>query len=261
MQVLLVVAAATSPDAAVLDALSGLADVRQEQLETADGGSAERAAVDRALEALGDTRLAIAADVAVLNAVLRRLLQRERLELPIALVPTAGPADAAGRVGRLDTRPEAVAAAVTGSTTVPMALARDDHGGVLVHEATVTPLDGTEIGGRLWVDETALVDGPLRSIRLWVPHPRNDATAPAAELAVPLMAEVLAPGRLTLQAFRRRERVTTARTGGRAVALSCDPAQLTVDDVPHPRPLTKRNWWIEPNSWRLRVTGPDYSAG
>ena len=39
MQVLLVVAAATSPDAAVLDALSGLADVRQEQLEPPTGAA------------------------------------------------------------------------------------------------------------------------------------------------------------------------------------------------------------------------------
>ena len=54
-----------------------------------------------------------------------------------------------------------------------------------------------------------------------------------------MMAEALAPGRLTLQAFRRRERVTTVLTAGRAMALSCDPAQLMVDGVPHPRPLSE----------------------
>lgn len=179
----------------------------------------DRAAIDAALDALAGRRLAVAAADAGLAAILKRLLRKEMLaSTPVGLL---GPQTVRARLG-LTGDP------VAGDPT-PVGLVRDDHGGLVLGEASLTPWDG---GGRMWmrsyVDEHSLVGGTVRSF-----------------------AVVPGNGSLTASVRPDRRLARSHARSGRAVTVACDDARLVVDGEPVPRPQSRRSWWYEPDFWSV----------
>lgn len=153
-------------------------------------------------------------------------------------------------------------------------LIRDDHGGVLLGEATLTPWEGRTVGMRAYVEDTPVADGLVRELSVRPeassatpstdpidPSTPADRADPAEFAADPIDPadpedredqEDPAGGGLvvTVSAGPLRRRV---RTHGRAVTTSCAPARLTIDGVAHPRPQIRRTWWYEPDLWRVVV--------
>lgn len=199
-----------------------------------------RQELDRALDKTGGGLLVVAGGDDALNAVVQRLLRRGQLgEVPTAFVPvgTSAGGSASGPAGgsavcRAAGLPEdtdsAARVAVTGQPRL-RGLVRDDHGGVLLGRAALTPWEGDRFGARAYVDDTAVADGVIRELAV---HPAQGC-----------LAVTVARGRL------RR----TVRERGRAVTVSCAQARLTVDGATHPRPQSRRTWWYEPDRWRLVV--------
>jgi hypothetical protein len=121
-------------------------------------------------------------------------------------------------------------ATVTG-VPVPVDLVRDDHGGVLVDRAELSAWRGRRLGMRGYVDDVPVADGAV------------------AGLSVQVTGAGTLVGRARLGRRWGPDRMRTA--SGRAVQVSCAEARLVVDGRPHPRPVTRRNWWVEPGGWLL----------
>ncbi|HEY9476082.1 MAG TPA: hypothetical protein VIS06_19810 [Mycobacteriales bacterium] len=189
-----------------------------------------RSELDEVLDARDGALLVVAGDDAAVNSVVTRLLRRgESADLPVAVLPSAG-----STLGRLLGLPTKTAAAVrVAATGVPTrrGLVRDDHGGVLLTKATLTPWDGPRFGARAYCDETEVANRMVRSL----------AVRPGAGCL-----------RATVTAGRWFGLPGSARSrAGRAVTVSCEQARLVVDGVPHPRPQTRRTWWYEPDLWQV----------
>ena len=120
-----------------------------------------------------------------------------------------------------------------------LGLVRDDHGGVLLHHGRVeAPDDGRRrplarrLGAQAHNDAVKVADGQITRIDV-----RPDWRA-VDTLDVTVMTLPLRPGR---------------RTSGRAVQIACDPARITRDGVPHPRPVTRWTWYADDRvRWRLQ---------
>jgi hypothetical protein len=188
----------------------------------------DRMTLDPLLDGLAGRRLAVAADLAGLHQVIVRLLRRDQLgDVPIGVVPTAS-----APLAELGVEAEESLRGLTAGTSVARPLVRDDHAEVLLTTARLRPASETHgIGVRAYVDEHELVNEVCSSL-------------------------VVAAGRTGLQAVatpaRRRwpRRVSDRVIAGRAVTVSCEEAQLTIDGVEQPRPVTRRTWWHEPGRWR-----------
>jgi hypothetical protein len=194
---------------------------------------ADRARLDRALDDCSDGRLVIAADVAALAAVLRRmwrrgeLLERETAWLPLGPVPPflvgQGMPAALGAAATL---------AVQGSART-VGLLADDSGGLVLDSAELRPWLGRRVWVRAFVDDERVCDGPVTGLRVSRPS----------------------PGALRVTVLGRFGR-TRARVDGRAAQLACAEAALSSDGVSRERPRRKRTWWNEPDLWRLALPAP-----
>jgi hypothetical protein len=120
-----------------------------------------------------------------------------------------------------------------------LGLVRDDHGGVLLHHGRLEaagddrrrPL-ARRLGAQAHHDAVKVADGQITRIDV-----RPDWQA-VDTLDVTVMTLPLRPGR---------------RTSGRAVQIACDPARITRDGVPHPRPVTRWTWYADDRvRWRLQ---------
>ncbi|HEX5495703.1 MAG TPA: hypothetical protein VFX70_14120 [Mycobacteriales bacterium] len=193
-----------------------------------------RSDLDGALDTLGaagEDTLVIAAGDAGLNTVVTRLLRRGgSADLPVAVLPAGG--SAVGRwLGLPAGTDAAVGVALTGTPT-RCGLVRDDHGGVLLASATLTPWQGRRFGTRAYLDDTEIANRMIRELAVRPGDGCLHATVTAGRLAGPSRSRA-----------------------GRAVTVSCEPARLVVDGGPHPRPQTRRTWWYQPDLWQVVLPG------
>jgi hypothetical protein len=173
--------------------------------------------------------LVVAGDDAAAAAVLVRLLRRERLDLPLALLlPPASPAAAAWG---LPTDPAAGVALAQDGIARPVPLVRDDRGGVVLGRHEVGAFHGS-----VYCDEHQVIHGDAAGLVV-----RPD---PAAGVAV----SVTGPRRL---AGLRPGHVATR--AGRAVQIGCHPATVVRDGIPDDRPMQRRSWYRHVTDWRLVV--------
>ncbi|MGY1811568.1 hypothetical protein [Blastococcus sp. SYSU D00820] len=122
-----------------------------------------------------------------------------------------------------------------------LSLVRDDHGGVLLHHGRLAPATSGDaprrrllprrLGAQAHHDDARVADGFIALIDV-----RPDWTA-VDRLTVTVSEQVM-----------RRPR----RTSGRALQIACDPAQVTRDGVPYPRPVSRWTWYADDRvRWRL----------
>jgi hypothetical protein len=119
-----------------------------------------------------------------------------------------------------------------------LGLVRDDHGGVLLHHGRLEaaaddrrrPL-ARRLGAQAHHDAVKIADGQITRIDV-----RPDWRA-LDTVDVTVMTLPLRPGR---------------RTSGRAVQIASDPARVTRDGVPYPRPVDRWTWYADDRvRWRL----------
>ncbi|WP_448610482.1 hypothetical protein [Geodermatophilus sp. URMC 60] len=119
-----------------------------------------------------------------------------------------------------------------------LGLVRDDHGGVLLHHGRLEaaaddrrrPL-ARRLGAQAHHDAVKIADGQITRIDVRLDWRAVDT------LDVTVMTLPLRPGR---------------RTSGRAVQIASDPARVTRDGVPYPRPVDRWTWYADDRvRWRL----------
>jgi len=259
----LLVAIGTAPGP-VADALGEVAGVRGVEV-AAVPEPAGRDELDPVLDAVAGRRLVVAGSAAAVGDVLTRLRRRDELAatpvgviLPdrrragLGLLPgldshrprssAPEPAEMAGPAGLAATGLPATglaAAARTAATGIPrpVDLVRDDHGGVLLDRAELAGWHGRRLGMRAYADDTRVAEGEVGGLAVV----RTGAGVLRAQVR---------PVRRWWAAGRSRPPRGPA-TAGRAVQVSCGDARLTVDGRAHPRPITRRTWWVEPAGWLL----------
>jgi hypothetical protein len=181
----------------------------------------------------GPGRLVVAGSDDDLAAVLVRLLRRERLDVPVAYLPSA-PSEATTVWGLPTDRRRALAVARDG-VPADAPLVRDDRGGVVVGAHRVGAF-----GGVVYCDEREVLRG--RAAGLVV---RPDPDGGPAEFGG---VAVTVTGQRRLAGLRRGT-VRTAR--GRAATIGCRPASLARDGVADDRPLERRSWYRHTADWIL----------
>lgn len=125
-----------------------------------------------------------------------------------------------------------------------MTLVRDDHGGVLLHTGRVEPTGEDDdprpgrvfrrhrFGAQAHHDDARVADGQITRI-----------TARPDWRAVDTM-------RVVVTVLPMRPPVSTR---GRALQIACDPALVTRDGVPYPRPVSRWTWFSDHRvRWRLQ---------
>ena len=121
-----------------------------------------RSELDPILNARDGATLVVAGADPGLNTVVTRLVRRgESADLPMAVLPSDG--SALGRLLGLPTGITAARVAVTGEPT-RRGLVRDDHGGVLLTGATLSPWQGRRFGARAYTDETEVANRLIRRL-------------------------------------------------------------------------------------------------
>jgi hypothetical protein len=213
-----------APDGRTEQALAALGRYGAVQL-AALPAAPDRAELDGLLSGVGGRRLVVLADLAGLNLVVRRLLRRSLLAgTPVGAVIDDPPWNrAVGLPG------DPAAAAEVAATGMPagLRLVREDHGGIVLREATLRPAAGRTFGVRAYVEDAELVDGLVRAL-------------------------TVAPDGHGLVATARRGGVRPARTlHGRAVTLRCQDARLAVDGRELPDLRSRATWWCDRDSWQL----------
>lgn len=182
--------------------------------------------------------VSVAGPVAALSGVLAALDRLERLDLGVAWLPSedslaAGLSRTWGvdRQGRLS--------GASGASPRTLGLVRDDHGGVLLARGRVTSLPKpagsrgptySRFGAQIYHDEKRVADGEIMRVDV-----RPDWTIDD-RLKVTVHKQLLRRGEISQ---------------GRAIQIACDEAQVEIDGVPYPRPVTKWTWYADP---RLRWT-------
>jgi hypothetical protein len=160
--------------------------------------------------------------VPALAGVLTALLRAARTaDVPVSWEPTD------------DTASTALARALgigTGEQR-SLTLVRDDHGGVLLHHGRLEPWTddprrglGRRLGLQAYHDARKVADGPITRLDV-----RPEWTA-VDTIGVSVMTIPLRPVR---------------RTKGRALQVASDPALVTRDGVPFPRPVTRWTWYAD----------------
>jgi len=252
----LLVAIGTAPGP-VADALGEVAGVRGVEV-AAVPEPAGRNELDPVLDAVAGRRLVVAGSPAAVGDVLTRLRRRGELAAtPVGVIlpdrhrdgldplpeldgdrPRSSAPEPAGMAGMAG--PAGLAAAArTAATGVPrpVDLVRDDHGGVLLDRAELAGWHGRRLGMRAYADDTRVAEGEVGGLAVV----RTGAGVLRAQVR---------PVRRWWAASRDRPPGGPA-TAGRAVQVSCGDARLTVDGRAHPRPITRRTWWVEPAGWLL----------
>jgi len=181
----------------------------------------------------------VAGPVPALAAVLTALHRRDRLDVPVAWVPSTDPLaaglarkwglDANGRLGR--------------DSPSHLGLVCDDQGGVLLARGRIAPMPQqagarrrtpARFGAQIYHDDQRVADGEIQRVDVRPDWSGED------QLKVTVHKQPWRRGAITL---------------GRAVQVACDEAQIDIDGVPFPRPMTKWTWYADPRRrWTLRST-------
>lgn len=193
----------------------------------------DRDTVRKALAAAD--HVSVAGPVSALGAVLVALHRRDRLDIGVAWRPSADPLAAGlSRTWGLDS-----AGRLPGESTRSYGLIRDDQGGVLLARGRITSLPKepgsqgsthTRFGAQIYHDDQRIADGEIQRVDV-----RPDWSA-VDTLKVNMHKQLWRRGAISL---------------GRAVQVACDPAQVEIDGVPFPRPMSKWTWYADA---RLRWT-------
>jgi hypothetical protein len=169
------------------------------------------------------SRVVVAGTDADLAAVAVRLLRTERLAtVELAYVPV-DPGSPAVRVWRLPSGRSALAAARS-ATARPVALVRDDAGGVLLGEGSMRIARG-----EAYCDAELVLRGAARRL--------------VANPLTPVGIQV----RVSTGTLRRRVRAAH----GRALQIGCLETTVTCDGVEHPRPVKRWTWYKHTEDLRL----------
>lgn len=192
-----------------------------------------RADLDPVLADHDPARIVVAGTDADLAAVLVRLLRADRLDVEVAYLPAGG--SAATIAWGLPAGTAAATLARHGQAR-PVPLFRDDSGGVLVGRAEIRG-----VRGECYCDDVLVLRG-----------------------SAPRLVVIPGPDGLAVRAGRTGRRPDgrvrpvppTAAAGrgsalGRAVQVGCEPAVVTSDGVPHPRPVPRRTWYQHTSDWLL----------
>lgn len=183
--------------------------------------------VKRALTNADD--VTVVGPVASLGTVLATLIRLERLEIPVAWIPSEDPL-ASGLARHLGVDGKG---RLSGASTRKLSLVRDDHGGVLLARGRLTSLPkkaGTpgatygRFGAQIYHDEQKVADGEIMRVDVrpdWTTEDRLKVNAHK-------------------QLWRRGE-----ITFGRAIQIACDEAQIEIDGVRYPRPITTWTWYAD----------------
>ncbi len=191
------------------------------------GQAPDRAAV---AEAAGAGALLVRGPVAALAAVLATLHGAGRTaEVPVSWEP-ADDSSSRGLARDLDVG--------TGGER-ELTLVRDDHGGVLLQHGRYEAAEqgrlplAARLGVQAHHDDARVADGTVARIDV-----RPDWRA-VDTIRVVVTPQLMRPSR---------------RSSGRALQLASDPARVTRDGVPHPRPVTRWTWYADDRvRWRLQA--------
>jgi hypothetical protein len=181
----------------------------------------------------GPGRLVVAGGDDDLAAVLVRLLRRERLDVPVAFLPSS-PSEAA-TVWGLPTDPRRALDLARDGAPAPAPLVRDDHGGVVVGAHRVDAFDGV-----VYCDEREVLRGEAAGLVV-----RPDPDGGPVEV-----------GGVAVTVTRRRRlggllRGAERGDRGRAATIGCRPAALTRDGVVDDRRIERRSWYRHTADWTL----------
>lgn len=171
--------------------------------------------------------LVVAGTDAAMAAVLLRLLRRDRLDLPLALLPD--PDSAAATAWSLPTDPAAAVALAREGTARDAPLIRDDRGGVVLGRHALGTFHGS-----VYCDEHLVSHGDAAGL-IVRPDPLGGV---AVEVTGPRRLGGLRPGSM-------------ATRTGRAVQVGCRPAAAIRDGVPDDRSVRRRSWYRHTEDWRL----------
>jgi hypothetical protein len=192
--------------------------------------------LDRAVAA--GARLVVTGPDADLGAVVARVLRRELLgTLAVGLVPVAGDS-AVARTWSLPDDPGRAAELAVRGEPEPVALIRDDAGGVLLGVGLVGPVRGVA-----YCDDVRVLRGQASRLRV-TPDPQARPVS-AADRAGPDSGLVVAVQRRLLLTTR------SASFSGRALQLGCLPTRVIVDGVAHRRAVDKWTWYRHDTDLRL----------
>lgn len=180
-------------------------------------------------------QVSVAGPVSALGAVLVALHRRDRLDIGVAWTPSSDPlASGLSRTWGLD-----ATGRLSGESAKTYGLIRDDQGGVLLARGRISALPqasgargatASRFGAQIYHDDQRVADGEIQRVDV-----RPDWTG-TDTLKVNVHKQPWRRGEITL---------------GRAIQVACDQAQIEIDGVPFPRPMTKWTWYAEP---RLRWT-------
>jgi len=197
--------------------------------DTAPDRDVVRRAVARAEE------VSVAGPVPALGSVLVALHRRERLDVAVAWTPSTDPlASGLSRTWGVD-----AAGRLSGGSDRRLGLIRDDQGGILLARGRISSLPKAprargpthpRFGAQIYHDDQRVADGEIQRVDV-----RPDWSG-VDTLKVNVHKQLWRRGEITL---------------GRAIQVACDEAQIEIDGVPFPRPMTKWTWYAEP---RLRWT-------
>lgn len=170
-------------------------------------------------------RLVVAGTDADLNAVVLRLLRTERLaDVAVAYLP-ADPRSAVASVWSLPTDPDRAADLALRGEPDPVALVRDDSGGILLGRAELAPMRGV-----VWCDDQLVLRGQASRLEVTPSVPEGVAVRAA---------------RIGVLGLRSSSAV------GRAVQVGCLAATVTSDGVLHGRPVDRWTWYRHTEPLRL----------
>jgi hypothetical protein len=206
----------------VLPLLGDAAEVAASHQLDAD---ADKSTVDEVLSTVDGRRLVVVGDLPALSRILVRLLRRGLLGTTAvaAIVDSPEWTHAVGLPS--DWRDQARVAA--SGAPRRMGLVRDDQGGIVLAKVEMWPDEARRFGIRAYVEDTLLVDDPVRAITV---NPTPTGLRAEADFG-----------------FGRRRRVVD----GRAVTMSCQPARVRIDGVPLSNPRRRATFWYDPDCWQL----------
>ncbi len=183
--------------------------------------------VKRALSVADD--VTVVGPVSALGTVLATLTRLNRLDLGVAWIPSEDPLAAGlARTLGIDNQGR-----LTPGSQRLLSLVRDDHGGVLLARGRLTSLPkqaGTpgstygRFGAQIHHDKQKVADGEIMRVDV-----RPDWTG-QDRLKVNVHKQLWRRGEITL---------------GRAIQVACDEAQVEIDGVRYPRPVTTWTWYAD----------------
>lgn len=212
--------------------------------------SPDRDALTKAVT--GADQLSVAGPVPALAGVLAALRRREGLDVPVAWIASEDPLAAGlARTWGVDS-----AGRLSSEEPLVLGLVCDDQGGVLLARGRITSWNrsqgrsavrsgeggsaargsaarsrtGQRFGAQIYHDAVRVADGKIQRVDV-----RPDWPNPAS-LKVNVHKQLWRRGDVTV---------------GRAIQVACDQAQVEIDGVPRPRPITSWTWYADP---RLRWT-------